>query len=883
MTSRQAPREGWPSRAYRVALHAFPAEFRERWGDDMRRTFLDRLREADTPRRLVAREFANVLSAGFGERLHSNSRRFRMVHLQDIRYAFRLLFRSPGFTLLTVLVLAGGLGVSTFTFSFLHAAMIRPLPLGEGERIVRLTRLEQGRRRPVDAVDLAALRATVRSVEGLGGYTRTEVMLGRTGERRVLTATSADPVLFSVARTPALRGRTLLPSDAEPGAEAVIVLAHRTWEVAFGFDRDVVGSLVTINGVSTRVVGVMPEDFGFPVTQDAWLPLPATIGETVQPGVRYVSVFARLAAGATPQGAASEATGVLQRATAARDTTNLLAERTAMAVESFPAAQIGDERTIVFSTLNVLAALILLLALVNVTTLLTARANERARETAVRLALGASTGRLVVQGLWEGVILCVFGGFVGTAAASWGLQEVTRWTQANMADSMAFWWVWRMDHVTLLSAGAFVTASIAVLGSVVSLRALRTNVREVIQDGSARSGSRREGRLARNVSALQITTVTLLMFIGVLSGVMAQRVTHLDPGYDPKNLLQVTLEPSADRFPAGEARARVFAQVEARLASHGALGGALLRTRLADKGDRDDRFAVRNASEGGTLPGATIVATLGAMSTLGIELREGRLPAASDDASRAPVVAISQALAARHWRGRSPLGEEVRLAGLADSLAWRTVVGIVSDIPYGNELSRDRSADAIYVPLLQAGVEYTDVIVRTRQGEVAGREALHDVLGAIDPLLVPGYVHRTEEVIRKSGLLVAGMTKLFGGCFVFALLLAVAGSYGLMSRSIGLRTREIGVRRALGASDAMVARLLLTQGARQLGAGALIAAPLLALVGVAATKFFPLGAVLTMVTALLVSISIIAVILAATWLPTRKVLRVAVRDALWRD
>lgn len=849
----------------------------------MRLTFLDRLRGEPNPGRLMARELGTVLFAGVHERLHSSTRRFRMIHLQDIRYAFRLLFRSPGFTLLTVLVLAGGLGVSTFTFSFLHAAMIRPLPLGEGDRIVRLTRLEQGRRRPVDAVDVATLRSTLRSVKDIGSYTRTEVMLGQASESRVLTATGADPVLFSVARTPAMFGRSLLPADAEPGAEAVIVLAYRTWEVAFGSDRAAVGSLVAINGVSTRIVGVMPEDFGFPVTQDAWLPLPASLGVTTAPGTQYVSLFGRLAPGATQDEAAAEASDLLRQVVAARDTTNQVAERTAMAVESFPAAQIGDERTIVFSTLNVLAALILLLALVNVTTLLTARANERVRETAVRLALGASTPRLVMQGMWEGVILCVFGGIVGTAGASWALEAVTRWTQANMADSMAFWWVWRMDHVTLLSAGAFVTASIAVLGSVVSLRATRTNVREVMQDGSARSGSRREGRLARNVVALQITTVTLLMFIGVLSGVMAERVMHLDPGYDPTNVLQVALEPSAERFPEGAARNEVYGQVEGRLAGHGALSGVLLRTKLAEKGDRDARFELRNARAGGALPAANIMATLGAMSTLGIEIKEGRDLSGTDDEARAPVVAISQSLAARHWRGTSPIGDQVRLAGVADSLTWRTIVGVVSDIPYGNELSRDRSADAIYVPLLQAGVAYTDVIVRTRLGEVAGRQALHDVFGAIDPLLIPGYVHRAEEVIRKSGLLVTGMTKLFGGCFVFALLLAVAGSYGLMSRSIGLRTREVGVRRALGASDAVIARLLLAQGARQLGVGAMVAAPLLAVVGVAATKFFPVSGALTALAGVLVSISIIVVILAATWLPTRKVLRVAMRDALWRD
>jgi hypothetical protein len=156
-----------------------------------------------------------------------------MLVISEIRYAFRLLGRSPGFTLLTLLVLAGGLGLSTFTFSFLYTAMIRPLPLSDGEQIVRLTRTVDGRRRPVDAVDLAELRTSMRTVREIGGYVQREVMLGRDGNRRVLTATIADPMLFTVTRTPALLGRTLISADAAAGAEPVVVLSYRTWELSW--------------------------------------------------------------------------------------------------------------------------------------------------------------------------------------------------------------------------------------------------------------------------------------------------------------------------------------------------------------------------------------------------------------------------------------------------------------------------------------------------------------------------------------------------------------------------------------------------------------------------------------------------------------------------
>jgi predicted permease len=868
-------------------MRAFPTEFRERWQRDMHRTFADRLEHARhvsgrTPRRLIARELMNVATAGVRERLHSSNRPSDMFHLQDIRYAFRLLARSPGFTLLTVVVLAGGLGLSTFTFSFLHTAMIRPLPLGDGDRIVRLMQLEDGRYRQIDLVDVAPLQSSMRSVHHLGAYTRREVIVGREGDRRVLVTTATDPGLFTVARTPAFLGRTLVPADAEAGAAPVIVLSHRTWQIAFGEDRSVIDTHVALNGVSTRVVGVMPKGFGFPVAEDAWLPLPSVRTAAARAGRDYVAVFARLADGVTRDQAAAEASAILQRESAARDTSARTTTRVSAAVESFPEAQIGEGRALVFTAINLLAALILLLALVNVTTLLTARANERVRETAVRLALGASTGRLVMQGMWETIILCVTGGVVGTAAAAWGLSAITRWTTVNLEGNMAFWWVWRMDHVTLISAGAFVTVAIAVLGSVVSLRATKTNVRDVMQDGSARSGMRREGRLARFLVATQVATVTVLMFVGVLSGVMARRVVELDPGYDPTNLLQAAVAPSPDRFATDDARAAVFRNVQARLIEHEAVDNAFLRSRLAEKGSDAGAFAIRDRAATGKLPSANVVATLGAMSTLGIELVEGRMLAETDEKSRAPVVLVSRSLAASQWR-QSPVGQQVRLAGVADSLQWWTIVGVVSDIPYGDPFARDRSTDAIYVPLLQTDAQSTSVFVRYRGNEVAGRQALNQVMGAVDPLLVPESVFRASEVIEKSGLMATSLTKLFGSCFAFALLLAVAGTYGLMSRSIGLRTREIGVRRALGATDAMATKLLLRQGAQQVGIGTLVALPILAIVGAVISYYLPLGKALTTTAALLVSTAIMVVVLGATWLPTRKVVGVALRDALWRD
>jgi hypothetical protein len=411
----------------------------------------------------------------------------------------------------------------------------------------------------------------------------------------------------------------------------------------------------------------------------------------------------------------------------------------------------------------------------------------------------------------------------------------------------------------------------------VSLRATRTNVRDVIADTGARAGSRREGRLAQGLVATQVAAVTVLMFTGVLAAVVGHRVLNLDPGYDPARLLQASLDPPADRFPTTDARMRAFTRVQAGLAAHGAVDGVLLRSTLARLED-GGAFELPPASAGGR-PVAQVFGTLGPLATLGITLREGRPLQAGEDRAQPPVAVISHALAVKHWPGRSPIGERLRLTGVEHE-PWRTVVGVVSDIPYGNLLARARSAEAIYVPLLQTEATGAQIVTRYRTSEIAARQALFEVFGAVDPQMIPGDVYRVEEVLEKSGMLTIGLAKLLGACFGFALLLAIAGTYGLMSRAIGLRTREIGVRRALGASDGLIERMLLAQGARQLGVGTLVAAPVLVVIGAGAAAMLPLGAGLTTAAGLLVPAAIVGVVLATTWLPTRKAIRVPLRNAL---
>jgi hypothetical protein len=469
---------------------------------------------------------------------------------------------------------------------------------------------------------------------------------------------------------------------------------------------------------------------------------------------------------------------------------------------------------------------------------------------------------------------------LATAIAAWGLDAINAWLQANLERNLAFWWVWHLDRAAIVAAGGFVTLAIATLGGVVSARVAGTHFQAVLRDGGARSGNRREGRVARALVVTQVATVSVLMFFGVMSGVVALRVAHVDFGYDTRRVLLSGVEPNDERFETPAKRAAYYQSI-LKLADHPAVEGTLLRADLADPDNADARFIIGTAApipQGA--PRVYVRAVEGLFGTIGITMRAGRAFDARDDATNAPVAIVSASLAAKRWPGRSPIGESVHLAVPGDSTVTRTIVGVVSDILLGSPFTRARTTEALYIPLEQTDARGAKVFFRHRGNAAAAQSALYRTIATLDPRAEVPDVFEFEEMLTKSSLIARSVMKLFAACFGFALLLAVSGTYGLMARSIGQRTREIGIRRALGATDRGVVRMLLGQGSRQLGIGVLIATPLMLGVGGGFWMYFPVGLAIPLLGAFAVSAAIVGVVLAATYLPTRRALGVSVTDAI---
>jgi hypothetical protein len=295
--------------------------------------------------------------------------------------------------------------------------------------------------------------------------------------------------------------------------------------------------------------------------------------------------------------------------------------------------------------------------------------------------------------MWESIVLCLAGGAFATAGAVWGLDAINAWMQSHLRGNLAFWWVWGFDRTVLISAGAFVTLTIAVLGGVVSARVASIEFNAVLRDGGTGSGNRRGGRVARALVITQVTTVTVLMFFGVISSIVAYRVANVDIGYDTRNLLSASIALSGDGYETHEKRGAFFQSVTDGLNRRAGLDGALLRSSIAEIGDREGGFSVANlASVPSTAsPRAYVEGVLGPLSVLGISLNSGRFFDARDDDRGAAVAVVSRSMAEKYWPGRPAVGQRIRLAADSAVVGARTVVGVVSDILMGNPLSRSRS------------------------------------------------------------------------------------------------------------------------------------------------------------------------------------------------
>jgi putative ABC transport system permease protein len=794
--------------------------------------------------------------------------------LRDLRYGLRMLAREPGFTLLAILALALGTGATTAIFTVVDSVLLRPLPYRAPDRLV-VALHGPAASSPVSPADYLDYRREAASFDGLGVAQAWGVTVGGDRPER-LAGLKMSANMFDLLGVSALAGRTFVEGDDRPGHDRIVVLGHALWQRRFGGDSHIVGRTIPVDGRPFLVVGIMPASFRFApfwaTRAEIWTPLDLADRVTDRAG-RSLRMFGRLKDGVSVAQAQAEMTGIAARLERDHPATNTDVRITVRPLLDKVVA--GIRPTLL--ALVAMVTCVLLIACANVANTLLARASGRQREMALRVAIGASRARVVRQLLTESLLLSGLGAFAGLAMASWGVHALLA---ALPPGSLP-----RQQEVGF-SAGVFLVAALATVvagvatGLAPALHVMRTSLSGAFQDGG--KGATDSGGRTRARSALVVVEVALALVLLAGAGLMGRTMINLsavDPGFDVDHLAVASVSLAGTPYAEPGARAPMFLRVRERLAAVPGVAAVSAINHLPIAGDvwtLGYTVDGRPPATAGHEPAAVYrIVQPGYFSAMGLRLLAGRDILDADAASAAPVAVINQAMAQRQWPGESPIGRRIHLPGMSRVQEPITIVGVASNARQGDWTSAPD--DEVYLAFAQRAAEFgldtMTFVVRTDGN--AGRLAAsisREVAQVDRGLSVSGDATMTRVV--ADALWRERITASLAGLFaIVATGLAAIGVYAVVAYAVTRRSREFGVRVALGATRGHVQRLALADALGPVAIGVVIGmAAAMAGASLIEALLFEVRAIdpLTIVGAAAV---LLLVASGAAWLPARRASR----------
>jgi predicted permease len=804
---------------------------------------------------------------------------------EDLAFAWRQLVKHPGFTGVAVGTLALGMGATAAIFSALYAVVLSPLPYARPDEIVDVATTWRDRPGNVSAGNYLYIREHSRSFRALSAMQFSSLNLdeGDNPERVVGGRATFDH--FDVFGVPPLLGRVFTEDEDQPGRNQVVVLSHRLWKRRFGADPSMVGRQVRLGGVPHEVIGVMPASFDLTAdSEELWVPMAFTPERRQMYDEHMYRVSGRLREGVTLAQAGADMGRVAQALV--RDHPKDNVERSAI-VRSFAGTVVGVYRERLWLLLGAVG-LVLLIACANVASLLLARGAARGRELAVRTALGAGRSRLVRQMLTESLLLAGLGALAGLAVGWAAVALILKGSPPGVP---------RLEQVTVGGPVLAFTASLAlftslVFGLVPALRASRQDVRGDLGAGGRGGvlGGARD-RLRRSLVAAEVALCLVLLAAAGLLIRSALKLQDVDPGFDPTGVLsaRITLPPSA--YPGHERPARAFERMAERLRQAPGVASAAASSLVPMGGGGGGSNGLipegRPLELKGAIDATRYAVTPDYFQTMRIPLRRGRAFTAEDRRGAPRVMIVNETLARTAWPGQDPLGKRIVCCeGTPDNPGWKTVVGVAADVRtrgLGVEVRPE-----FYLPLDQIPPEAWDWMQRSmtliaRTPDVAPESltpALRHAVREVDPTVPVFNVATMSSRIHGSTAQARFNTQLLTALGAVGLALAAVGIYGVIAYFVAQRTREIGVRMALGARGRDVVALVLRQALATVAVGIAIGIPAAVLAGRAlGTMLFDVGSAdpltLTSVVAVLLVVAFVA-----SGLPARRAVQVQPTEAL---
>jgi putative ABC transport system permease protein len=756
-----------------------------------------------------------------------------------LKYAFRMLVKDPWFTLVAVLALALGIGVNSTVFTFVNAVLLRGLPFPNADQIVHLTsrNTAEGNSQGVSYPDFQDWRANARTLSSLAAYQQSTMNISDSGhppERASGVKVSTNA--FSIIGERPIQGRDFTDDEDRKGAEPVAILGFGIWKTRYGSDPGIIGKTIKINDVSTTVIGVMAEGMRFPTNTDVWVPL-IPDADMERRDVRRANLFGRLAPGVTLKQAQTELSGICKNLERQYPDTNKSMDAEIM---TFNQRFNGGPIRVVFLALMGAVGFVLLIACANVANLLLSRSARRSREMALRIALGASRGRVIRQLLVESTLLAFLGGVLGWFMS---LAGVRLFDMAVQDVGKPYWIKFTMDATVFAFLVAVCFATGIIFGIVPALQVSKTNLNEILKEsGRGNAGGRRARWMASSMVVVELA-LTIVLLAG--AGLMIRsfmKLYSMDIGVDTTRMLTMRLALPDKKYPTADKRRLFYEALLPHLAAIPGVAASSITSAPPGNGagSRAIEFEGRPEPDPKKVPQVTtLYVSEGYFDTLGVTARQGRLLGEIDGNAGSEAVVVNARFVAQHYPGEDVIGKRIRLKAPTSGpdaqkvKPWMSIVGVTPSIRQRNV--QDVEPDAvIYMAYRLDPPSGTAILIRGHGDPGALTSSVREAVQATDPDQPVFGVQTMEQSFAQQ----RWPYRVFGTMFtifaIIALVLSSVGIYAVTAYSVTQRTQEIGVRMALGAQPRQVSWLILRQGLVQLviglvlgTAGAVLAGPVL--------------------------------------------------------
>jgi len=739
--------------------------------------------------------------------------------LTDIRSGLRMLVKYPTLSVVAVLTLGLGIGLSTTVFCVVNGGMFKGLPFPDGDRVVAVVSTTQNQpRQPISVHDFAVWQERQTSFEKFGAFGFAPMNLStEEGRPERYSGGQLTVAAFEALGVQPILGRGFQAGDDRPGADPVILLGYGLWRDRYRSSPGLLGQAIRAGGSNRTVIGVMPENFAFPIREALWIPLSIDPLATQRGKGPNTQVIARLKPGVSLSQAKAQA-----RTIASQLETEFPSTNRGVGADVMPYAKniLGPEIYGLLYTMLGAGIGVLIIACVNVSNLLVARASLRRREVAVRMALGAGRGRVVRQHLTEVLVLAMAGGGIGILLSIFGM----RWfTQALSVNPPPFWITFELDYRVLLFVLGLIVLASLFAGALPAMHAVRVSAGAVLKDDSRSSTSASLGKFS---SGLVIAELAVSCGLLIAAGLMIKSVVQLKNVSMPfgiENVLTARVDLPVTAYKDSAASIRFFEQLLPRLQGLPNVEAATLSDGLPAAGNG----VISVQIEGKAYPQASDyplaregIVTAGYFDTFKAKVLSGREFSRADIAGSQPVAIINESFARTHYPGIDPIGHQMKRIRPEGKEPWLTIVGVVPDLIMEGIGNNNASPVGYYIPIAQSDVANgVRIALRTGSDAAAMTSFVRSAVTSLDPELAIYEIETMSRVIERQTWFYTVFGTFFMAFGFCALFLAAAGLYGVMSFAVTQRTREMGVRVALGAQGRQLILLIMRKSVLQLAVG----------------------------------------------------------------